>query len=109
MSYPISRMDVAVVAELNRRGVRSFKFNESVCVYSTIPDLFFPPWVTKKGKPMVVYFDGPVHERKHREQMDEFLRDGLRSRGWIVKEYPYERFSKKLVKEFADDILEGLV
>ncbi len=98
MQPPVSRMDEAVILELQKHGI-PFEAQKEFCVQSTICDVYLP------DKQIAIYLDGPVHEG--REDRDETLREMLAGRyGIKVVSIPYERFSKSTLKEIVERIME---
>jgi len=94
-------MELEVVKELQKYGLR-FEVNKPICVYMTYPDIYFPEYK------LCVYIDGPPHNKKHHEEMDQMLRDALRKRGYKVLEIKYDRYSKKKAKEIVMEIMSFL-
>jgi len=100
MSAPISRMDEAVLIEVQRLG-EPVEFQREFCVQSTTPDLYFP-----KAR-LAVYLDGPVHEG--REERDEALRDLLAKRYDVrVLSLRYEAFTDKAKQQILEEIKVAL-
>lgn len=101
---PVSRMDMDVYVALQQEGYE-VEFQKEFCVQSTTLDV----WVkrTPKGKlvDMKVYVDGPHHKKPHREMKDVELRDKLKKYyGGEIVSLPYERYSKKALREILKQI-----
>jgi len=97
MSPGVSKMELAVLEELHKRG-HQVEFQKEVCLEKTVVDFIVD------GKP--VYLDGKrVH--RNREWTDDRIRQRLsKILAATVYAIPYERFTKTGAKEIVDE-LEG--
>jgi len=101
MQVPVSRMDEAVLVELQRLGI-PFEAQKEFCLQSTTPDVYLP------NKRIAIYLDGEKVHRK-RDERDEALRELLTKRyGIRVISIPYKRFSKSELKRVIEKIKEAV-
>lgn len=99
MHPSVSKMELAVLEELHKRG-HKVEFQKEVCLEKTVVDFIVD------GKP--VYLDGKrVH--RNREWTDERIRERLAKKyGQPVYAVAYERFSKENRGQLTDSIEEAL-
>jgi len=101
LQRPQSRMELAVVAELNSRGFHP-ELGPGIGVQSTRPDLYFP------DRKIAVFLDG-FEAHKRREPIDYELRERLRTQhGVTVVEFSYSDYSKATEKRIVDGLLDLL-
>ena len=105
MPPAVSRMDEAVLIELQREGW-NVEFQVEYCVLSTTVDLKINAMPDGRRVNSVVYLDG-IEAHKGREDRDEQLGELLNKRyGLRVVSIPYERYSERARDEVVERIHE---
>jgi len=98
MAPPISRMEEAVAALLQKSGIR-FLMSERIPVAWACPDFT----IVKGAKTICVYLDGPPHAG--REEKDAQTRGLLSRRGVTILEFRYGGYSQTQAELIAQDII----
>jgi very-short-patch-repair endonuclease len=70
----------------------------------TTADFYFP----LESRPLIVFVDGPVHQKTTQMTKDEELRTLLRKRGYRILELSYSSYSDKKRDELYREIMSGL-
>jgi very-short-patch-repair endonuclease len=70
----------------------------------TTADFYFP----LDPRPLIVFVDGPVHQKTTQMTKDEELRTLLRKRGYRILELSYSSYSDKKRDELYREIMSGL-
>lgn len=107
----VANAEIALLAELNRRGIYAFSTDKIISfqfqwedVFGTKPDFWF-----SKEK-MAVYLDGDeIHQKHRQEAKDELINKALERRGIRVQRFPYTApIGKERLGEIADQIMDEL-
>jgi len=98
MAPPISRMEEAVAALLQKSGI-GFLMSERIPVAWACPDFT----IVKGAKTICVYLDGPPHAG--REEKDAQTRGLLSRRGVTILEFRYGAYSQTQAEWIAQEII----
>jgi len=100
----VSRAEAILFLALQQRGLTEGMISDrGIVLEATYPDFYWPT------KGLVVYLDGPPHQRENQRLKDERIDEHLRRRGIKVLRFSYKPpLTKQRLAEILDQIEKAL-